>query len=310
MVCPACKGIIRLDLDSRLKKENHSFTSQPIKKKLQGEALKKEVLRNLKKLFPMPHVMLKAREIIDDPNSSFKNISKVIQTDQALASRVLKVANSPYYGMQGKISTIHHAAFLLGIKLLAQIVTIISGSKMMGRQLRGYGYDSGTLWRHALAVAVGSKIIAARVKPGLEKDAFSAGLIHDAGKIILDPYILERKEIFNAFMKNNDGTFLRAEQEILGFDHSEIASELCKTWNIPEVQAIAVKYHHCPSCSQAYIRHVANIVAIKSGLGAGERVMDDTENGALEFLGLQEGDIDNLINEVLEDVETIEDDTL
>jgi HD-like signal output (HDOD) protein len=106
---------------------------------------------------------------------------------------------------------------------------VAGSSGFLNKTLKGYGLDSKIFWRHSLAVAFGSKFIAGRVRPELENDAFVAGLIHDAGKIMLDQHIFERKATFEEFMKDGHQSFLRAEKEILGFDHSEIGSEVCKT---------------------------------------------------------------------------------
>ena len=81
----------------------------------------------------------------------------------------------------------------------------------------------------------------------MANEAFSAGLIHDAGKLILDPYILERKEEFLRFLADGEQTFLSAEKEILGFDHAEIAAKVCENWNFPKSTSVAIKYHHYPS---------------------------------------------------------------
>jgi HD-like signal output (HDOD) protein len=72
------------------------------------------------------------------------------------------------------------------------------------------------------------------VSPDHENDAFASGLIHDAGKLVLDKYLLERNDVFTRFLSEGDKTFLEAEKQILGFDHAEIASEMCRTWKIPD----------------------------------------------------------------------------
>ena len=97
-------------------------------------------------------------------------------------------------------------------------------STLLGNSLDGYQLDSGDLWRHSLAVAFASRLIAQKKHPEFENDAFSAGLIHDAGKLVLDKYISERNEMFHDFMSEGPKTFLDAEKEILGFDHSNIPS--------------------------------------------------------------------------------------
>ena len=325
--CPACKYRICLDLRSKSKpgddiscqshpskKMKHEATDRSLpstEKKIHGNNLKKKILKALTDLPPMPQVLSKAREIMARSHSSFKEIGNVLETDQAIAARVLKLANSAYYGLSGMVSSIQHAAVVLGHEKLGEIITLAGTSSFLGKKLKGYGLESGDLWRHSLAVAYGSKIIASRRNPKLANDAFSAGLFHDAGKIILDPYIFENKEAFNEQIKNHQKTFQSAEKKILGFDHSDIASEFCMKWNIPESLSIAIKYHHEPSLSQenelAYILNMANSIAIMTGIGTNtdNALLNQVDEKTIEFLNLADEDVDKIKIEVEELIEKI-----
>ena len=136
------------------------------------------------------------------------------------------------------------------------------------------------------------------------------GLLHDVGKIILDPYVLERKDAFRDFMKDETKTVLDAEKQILGFDHAEIASDLCRKWNIPENIITAIQYHHYPSRlagnELAYIVHTADYLVKLSGLGyEDDDVMCEVDEGALEFLGLTQEDISATTFQVFEYVQKL-----
>ena len=310
--CPGCQGAIELDLNSKLSQDGDGPDQK--KEHLKGDALKKKILGSVKGLPPMPQTVLKAREIMADPNSDFKELGKLLETDQAIATKVLKLSNSSYYGMSGNVSSVHQASIVLGHKVLGELVTMGGTSAILGKTLDGYGLDAGDLWRHSLGVAIGARLISNKKKPALSNDAFAAGLIHDSGKLILDPYILERKDIFEEFMADGQQSFLTAEKHILEFDHSEIASEVCKNWNIPETLALAIKYHHYPSQSEenelAYIVHMADAVAMMTGLGLGiDGLLYEVDDTAMGFLGLQEEDLNDLMAEVLESVQKISDET-
>jgi HD-like signal output (HDOD) protein len=258
----------------------------------------------------MPQTVLKARKIMADPYSDFGQLGELLETDQAIAAEVLKLANSSYYGMRGRVSSIQHASVVLGHKALGDLITMGGTARILGKKLEGYGLEAGDLWRHSLGVAFGSRIIANKKNPALSSDAFTAGLIHDSGKLILDPYILERKDTLQAFMTHGQQSFLDAEKQILEFDHSEIASEVCNNWNIPQSLASAVRYHHDPSQSQgnelAYIVHVADATAMMTGLGLGiDGMLYQMDDKAMEFLGFQQEDLDIIIEEVLDSVQRI-----
>jgi HD-like signal output (HDOD) protein len=302
--CPTCKAIIELDLRSKTGQPESSIAEESEQSFLSGEALKKKILRKVRDLPPMPQTVLKARDIMADPKSDFKQLADLFETDQSIATKVLKLANSPYYGLGGKVSSIQHASVVLGHKALGELITMGGTSSLLGDTLQGYGLDAGALWKHSLAVAFGSRIIAQKKYPALTNDAFTSGLIHDAGKLILDQYVAERWELFEEFMSDGQKTFLEAEKEILELDHSEVASEVCKTWNIPQPLTIAIRYHHHPARSHgselAYIVHVADALAMMTGLGLGiDGTLYQMDDGALEFLGLDRAEINDMMGEIL-----------
>lgn len=307
--CPKCKGIIELDLSGPCEPEA-AGTDVSQQDFLKGEALKKKILKSIRDLPPMPQTVIKAREIMADPNSDFKSLARLFETDQAIATKVLKLANSPYYGLGGRVSSIQHASVVLGQKTLGELITMGGTASLLSKSLEGYGLDAGALWKHSLAVAFGAKMIAELKQPALTNDAFTAGLIHDSGKLILDKYVAERWQLIEAFMGKEGATFLDAEKSILELDHSEAAFEVCGAWNIPKALTIAIRYHHNPTRSHdnmlAYIIHVADAIAMMTGLGIG---IDSTfyvmDEKALGFVGLNETDINRIMTEIIESVKKI-----
>ncbi len=273
--------------------------------------LKDEFLKAVQDLPPMPKVMLKIQKLLLDPNSNAEEIAGYIETDQALAAKVLKMANSPYYGMSGKVSSIQHAAVILGFKIIGELTTMAGFSHLMGKKLPGYGYKSDELWKHSLAVALGAKIIAEKIKPELSSEALTAGLIHDMGKLILDPYVLENRDAFDKLIEDENHTFLSAEKHVLGYDHAEIASEICDHWKFPESLAQAIKYHHNPSLSNenemAFILHLADYIAVLSGSGYDiDEILDIREEGTDAFLSIHQKDMQIIGAVIIESVVKIE----
>ena len=308
--CPACKETIHLDLTEKSSRDNGLLTDiEPVILPT-GEDLKKKILRHMKDLPPIPQTILKAREVMTNPDSDFKELANLFETDQAIAAKILKLANSPYYGYSGKITSIQRASVILGHKTLIELLTVIGTAGLLGNKLAGYWLDSGALWKHSLAVAFGARIIASKTEPSLSNDAFTSGLIHDVGKLILDQYIKERWELFEKFMADGEHTFLDAEKKILDLDHAEVASEVCKKWNIPETLTVAIRYHHHPSQSNsselAYIVHVADAIAMMTGLGLGiDGTLYQMDDTAMAFLNLREENLNDIMGKVLEAVQKI-----
>lgn len=311
--CKLCRHVMVIDIPTRDKTGQSNGRGLLPKDLLYGEKLKNEVGGNFKKLYPMPHVMLKARQLLADPKSDFREVGNLVKTDPALASRILKVANSAYYGMRGQVSSIQQAAVLLGTKVLVRIITVLAQSKMLGGALKGYSMESGDLWKHSLAVSVGSDIIAKEISPEYSGEAFLAGLLHDAGKILLDPYMLERKEVFAKWPFTTRQSRIEIERKVLGLDHAVISSELCVNWNLPDFVGEAIRCHHEPASSKAnllaYVIHAADSIAHRTASTTSETARAVDGDNALKFLRLDEKALEKMVRKIIENVEALEEAT-
>ena len=322
--CSICKADfhVQLSLPAGIKLEEAQGTSStdsltrltsPIAETEENSkiiSLKSKILRGLVELPPMPNIILKAREIMEDSGSSLKDLAGVIEHDQAIVARVLALANSAYYGLSGLVSSIQHASILLGQKTLGELITIAASSQLLNKQLKGYRLHPGDLWKHSLAAALGSRIIAEKIDTEGVEDAFIAGLLHDAGKIILDPYIFEREKSFKKALRNGQPTIIEAEKEILGFDHAEVMSRAIRFWRYPENQSTAIRYHHYPSRAEnselAFIVHLADFIAKEAGFKSEEGVLQtEIDPQTLGHLGFQQEDLNPIIAEVAESVDKL-----
>ena len=275
---------------------------------VEDNGLKKTILKTLSELPPMPEAIHKARKVMADPDSNFKDLAIVLVADQAIAAKVLRIANSAYYGLSRKVSSIQHASVVLGHKKLAELVTMAATATLMDKRLKGYRLGSGELWQHSVAVAFGSRFVAKKKHPFLTDDAFAAGLMHDAGKLALDRYVLERKEAFDSMTRGGTMSFVEAERHILGCDHGDIASALCYRWNIPDNLAIGIQYHHAPNDPHgnilSHVLHVADGLAKMANLsGSCDPSSQPIEDWALESLGLHEADLERIIEQMIASAE-------
>jgi HD-like signal output (HDOD) protein len=308
--CPACDALVSINLLANCATDRHTGdpsgnfvesngleqTTEAAEKQLQVTALKSKILRGLANLPPMPHIILKAKDVMADPNSSLRDLAGIIENDQAIVARVLTLSNSAYYGLSGMVSNIQHASVLLGQKILGELITIAASSALLRQKLKGYDVLPETLWKHSLAVAFGSKIIAERINSTLGDDAFITGLLHDAGKILVDPYIFKNKNRYTDLLQNNRMACIDAERNILGFDHAEIMWRASRLWRFPENQATAFRYHHDPLQSDdselAYIIYLADDIAGASGYGLnGTQGGSDQRKDVLVALGLRESEL-------------------
>ena len=273
--------------------------------------LKNRILKSLVDLPPMNEVVTKAQEIMVDPNSNIEDFAAIIETDQSMVVKILKLMNSAYYGLSREVSSVRQACSLLGFQALRELIVAVGVSNVLGEKLKGYEFESGELWLHSIATGFCSRILAEKKHRELTNDAYTGGLLHDVGKIILDPYVLERKDAFDDFMKDETKMVLDAEKAVLGFDHAEIASDICRKWHIPENVTIAIQYHHYPSLSEgselAHIVHTADYLVRLSGLGyEDDDLMVELEEGALDFLGFKQENFSDITFQVLEYVQKLD----
>jgi putative nucleotidyltransferase with HDIG domain len=277
---------------------------------LHGSALKKKLFKGLDRLLPMPQVVLKAQTLLTDPNSSFQELANIIETDQEITLNILNLANSAYYSLKNEVCSVRQACVIVGLSVIGEIIMAAGTSKLFGKALEAYDMNPRDLWQHSLAVALGSRKIADATRPALANEAFLSGLFHDAGKIILDEHIFSRNDAFKNFLANGDINHFKVEKDILGFDHSEIGSELCKKWKFPRAVTKAIRYHHTLIPKQdnelAFILHAADHLTRmdgnSNGAGSLTHLIDDE---VMAFLALDEDALSSIMFEVNESVRQI-----
>lgn len=252
---------------------------------LAGRELIHHLVAKTRSLPSVPEVMIKVQRIVRRPGTTPAQLTKLIETDPAMVAGILKVANSAYYGFRGKVTSIQHAAALLGTRRLAELITAMSAGAVLGQAMAGYGIKAGNMWRHAVAVAAAAAEIAGEIGSDDMDSAYMAGLLHDVGKIVLDPYVQERHMLFAHFSATHPGRPIQdAERVILGFDHAVAAAVLCEKWNLPRTVAFGIRHHHNPSSAGdhplSHIVHLADQLAIQAGLGdAGHPAASGPQDG-------------------------------
>ncbi|MGD8613854.1 MAG: HDOD domain-containing protein [Desulfobacterales bacterium] len=275
-----------------------------------GKALKKKLFSCLDHVLPLPEVIMKAQKLLIDPNSKFEELANIIETDQEITLKSLKVANSAYYSLKMQVNSVRQACVILGLKVIAQIIMTAGTATLYNKALRAYNMSPKDLWRHSLATALSARKIADAVRTDTANEAFLAGLFHDAGKLILDEQIFSRKKAFKNFLGDSPKTHYEAEKQILGVDHSEIAAELCRRWKFPEAVTRAIRHHHNINPKQVddltYILHAADNLTKMDGNGnSGGCTLSELDEHVMLFLALTESDFEDIIAEVNQSVSQI-----
>jgi len=267
-----------------------------------GPSLKDTILQKMKDLPPNLRTVVKAKKMLASKDSDFKALERILETDQSMAANILKIANSPYYGLSGMISTLKHAISMLGLKTLSQVITLAGTGDFLSQSLKGYSLTAQELRDHSLAVGFGSRSLAAVVNPAEEEDAFIAGLLHDAGKIMLDPYVAERQLSPET---RDQGGICDLEKRVLECDHSEIAADVFSQWLFPANVVDAIRFHHIPDQSGgkelAYIVNAADMLSkVKQDEIPIYEIISALDENVSDFLGLGPEDVAAIFIEMKE----------
>lgn len=220
--------------------------------------------RAVERVRQLPSLSLIVQEVLHSFESEDVDIPTLvgkISRDQGLAAQVLRVANSAFYGLSSHVSSIGEAVVVLGffsIRSLAVAAGIIHHFPHAGGKI----FDRMEFWRHAVGVGACAKVIAGRVGQNVET-AFTAGLLHDIGMLVLDANFHEEFEAVLAYREANDVQLIEAESAMLNLTHAMIGFEVAKRWKFPKDIQLSIRDHHSPGSDGAPLTdvvHLANVL--------------------------------------------------
>lgn len=269
-----------------------------------GKVTMESIVEAVNDLPALPDVVVEIMELTENPDSTAQDINNVLNRDQSLTAKVLKLANSAFYGFPRRISTVTDATVLLGFKTIRGIIMAAAVSGFLNQEVEGYALGYGELWRHSQCAAMTARLIAKKAKVGTPDLAYTAALLHDIGKVILNEYMEEAyHEVVEEVDKNNI-SFLEAEDKILGFNHTVVGAKVAEKWNLPVELVEAIALHHNPEKAQVNkkltsIVHLADAICVMMGIGVGVDGMSYLlSEEAVQLIGLDKSEIENTMSEL------------
>lgn len=268
------------------------------------------LLKDMSALPSLPLLYNRLDESINHPRSSIADIARILSEDQGLASRVLKLANSPLFGYFSKIDTITQAVTIIGIQQVRDMALAIS---VMGL-FTGIPEDLITMdrfWRHSIACALTSRVLATSQRESNLERFFVAGILHDVGRLVM---FLRIPDLCREMIETANQQCLclhDVERQQLGFDHADVGGALLRQWKLPIRVADPVENHHCCSLSgqfprEAAILHCSDLIAHALELGtSGANLVPSLHPAAWERLGISTFQLPALIAQVEEQFEEI-----
>lgn len=231
-----------------------------------------EIVNKIHALPSLPAVVMELLGSIGQNNADMNQLSALVSKDQALSAKALRLANSSFYGMQRKVTTMPQAVSILGLNSLRTLVTAAAVIGRFPAKDQAY-FDFQGFWQHSIATAVCARLIAKRTDINPES-AFMAGLLHDIGRLVLVTGFPDQYETAMNYRIEHDCTMLEAEREILSCDHATVGHALAEHWRFPPAIQMAVAGHHAPdqqwSGGLTKLVHVADAMVHALDLSADE----------------------------------------
>jgi putative nucleotidyltransferase with HDIG domain len=194
----------------------------------------------------MPHTLNSVLEGLDSISSSAQTMEKIIRDDPVLTAKMLRIANSPYYGLRREVSSIARAVVILGFVEVRRIVIGLSLTGIFSNDLGFDEFDTKSIWLHSIGVAKVSNMLAEDIDALDADELFTAGMIHDLGRFLLCLYFSsELREILELRKKKQISLFDAEEQ--YGLAHTELGAYLAKRWSLSEMLMDVIRYHHRPN---------------------------------------------------------------
>jgi putative nucleotidyltransferase with HDIG domain len=207
---------------------------------------------------PLPNAVQRVMTMLRDPRIQLTKVGEVVALDQGFAGKVLRMANSAYFGLPRRVCNVTEALVLLGFANVRNVLISASVGNILSGGLVSYGLRAGSLWEHSVGTAYVCQILSRKADTRVYSMAFSTGLLHDVGKVAIDRALGdEGRHCLRALIGSNGQAF--AEIETVGTTHAAIGGEICRKWGLPEKIVDAVAKHDKPdSCSESGL---ASIVA-------------------------------------------------
>jgi len=236
------------------------------------EKVIKRVIEGTSSLPALPVILDRATRMLDDPDVSASDVGRIIIKDQSIASKVLRLVNSAFYGCQRQISTISQAVVILGFNTVRNVILSVSVFEAFSKDSKADGFDKYRFWEHSIACGVATRAIGKHLGVKDPEEAFVGGLLHDIGKLVLEQSLPDEFVKVLHLVKDMGISILEAEEVVLATTHPEVGRCLSQKWNLPQALEETIAFHHNPTAAETHLKLVSAVHLADSsvkGLGIG-----------------------------------------
>jgi len=267
---------------------------------------------NVEEFPTLPIIVTKVIEVCENEDSEVDDLAEVISKDQSITARILKLANSAYYGYLRKVNTISKAVTILGFDTIKSLSISASVFDTFKKIKSNYYFDRCQFWIHSIGVAVIARQIARHLKIKDIEIAFLNGLLHDIGKLFFESYYIAQYEEVMKEVTVNRCLIREAEIKVLGVSHNEVGGWLTNRWKFPPELVNPIQFHHeIDKCPEEY-RYLASIIQLADNIcrihnigSGGDSLIPELDPLVSEVLQIDQNNIDEMINTAAEEKEQI-----
>lgn len=272
----------------------------------------KRILDGIEKVPTLPIVVNSILELMENPKTSAEDVNRIIRMDQALASRILKIVNSAFYGFPRQISTVTQAVVILGFNAVKSLALSASVIQIFGTK-ESDGFDIKAFWEHSICTGVMANMVGRRINYPLPEECLIAGILHGIGKLIFDQYLHSMFIQAVKKAKKDKKLLQQAEREIFGTDHCRVGAMLAEKWRLPLQLVESINYYPHPGLANfnptlASLVHVGNYLSRKKRCGdPGDLVVPRVNDDAKKILKIGQTDIDQFFRSSHGELEKVDD---
>ncbi len=221
--------------------------------------LLREKIRQIQDLPTLPRIAMQVLELLQDPYFSIEALDQILSHDPVLCAKILRIANSAYYSLRFPVDSVRRAFLVLGAREIQQMVLTLSVFKVFRNGARKVALDREKFWEHSANSAVLARAFILKLREMAQRNlsvepevAFSAGLLHDLGKLVMDHYFQDDFRRVATLIESHNFPPLLAEKEVFGEDHAAIGAWLARHWQLPENIVFSIEFHHDPGAAPAH----------------------------------------------------------
>lgn len=262
-------------------------------------------IRNIQNLPTLPTVVVRIMEVAQDRGSNAKQLAEIVSNDQSVFARVLKLANSAFYGFSRQITNITQAVVVLGFDTVKSLALSITTFDSLSKLSQESSLDRETFWFHSIGTGMVAKAIGKELGLRDTGSLFVSGLLHDLGKVILDTYFQEHYAVVIDRLVAEGRAPREVEHEVLDIDHAEVGGWLAARWRFPESLVAPIAHHHNPgSADESRLQetltiHLANILTKRLEIGlAYETAIPEPDELVYSYLNVTPEVIDRIMEDL------------